>query len=90
MPLTKQYLTFKAECRYGVVAGRKGGALLTRGEGGRLVAVSPALEDIKLWDIRTNHVVSPRGMPRPLMNISAFISGLLCVRLQICSSVWPI
>lgn len=57
MPLTKQYLTYRAECSYGVVTGRKGGALLTRGEGRRLVAVSPALEDIKIWEPRTSTVV---------------------------------
>lgn len=61
MPLTKQYLTYKAECRYGVIAGRKGGALLKRGEGGRLVAVSPALEDVVLWDLRTSTAVSAFG-----------------------------
>ncbi len=58
MPLTKQYLTYAAECRYGVVTGRKGGAVLVRGEGGRPWAVSPALEDVKFWDIRTSTMVS--------------------------------
>lgn len=57
MPLTKQYLTYSAECRYGVITGRKGGALLARGEGGRLVVVAPALEDVKIWDPRTSTVV---------------------------------
>lgn len=58
MPLTKQYLTYSAECRYGVVAGRKGGAVLAHGKKGRLLAASPALEDIMLWDPRTSTVVS--------------------------------
>ncbi len=58
MPLTKQYLTFGAECSYGVVAGRKGGGVLTRGEAGRPLCLSPALEDIKLWDLRTNVLVN--------------------------------
>lgn len=58
MPLTKQYLTYKAECRYGVVAGRKGGALLKRGGGGRLIGLSPALEGVALWDLRTSTKVS--------------------------------
>lgn len=61
MPLTKQYLTYSAEGRYGVVAGRKGGAcLLPGGRRDRLLAVTPALEDVKLWDPRTNTVVSLR------------------------------
>lgn len=58
MPLTKQYLTYKAECRYGVITGRKGGALLKRGDGGRLIALSPALEGVMLWDVRTSTIVS--------------------------------
>ena len=58
MPLTKQYLTYKAECRYGVIAGRKGGALLKRGGGGRLIGLSPALEGVVLWDLRTSTRVS--------------------------------
>ena len=59
MPLTKQYLTYSAECRYGVVTGRKGGAVLMRGGSGRrVVALSPALEDVKIWDPRTSNIVS--------------------------------
>ena len=70
MPVTKQYLTYKAECRYGVVAGRKGGALLTRRDGGRLVALSPALEGVLLWEPRTSNLVSavPRGQDTPTLS----------------------
>ena len=59
MPVTKQYLTYTAECRYGVVSGRKGGACLLPGtRKGHYLAVSPALEDVKIWDPRTCTVVS--------------------------------
>ena len=58
MPLTKQYLTYEAECRYGVISGRKGGACLLPGaRKGQFVAVCPSLEDVKLWDPRTSTVV---------------------------------
>lgn len=79
MPLTKQYLTYKAECRFGVIAGRKGGALLKRGEGGRLIAVSPALEGVVLWDLRTSAMVSLATWlgTRPLSK-PPFLSGKPC------------
>jgi len=58
MPVTKQYLTYTAECGYGVISGRKGGACLLPGaRKGHVVVVCPSLENVKIWDPRTSTVV---------------------------------
>lgn len=61
MPLTKQYLKYIAcEC-FGVICSRKAGAiLLEKNINGvkRFLAVSPSLERVIVWDLKTGEKVS--------------------------------
>lgn len=61
MPLTKQYLRYEATTSFGVICSRKTGPLLlkvARKGTERLVAVSPALEHVIIWDIKTGDKVN--------------------------------
>ena len=60
MPLTKQYLRYVSGDCFGVICSRKTRTLLLeKGRKGnkRLLAVSPALENVIVWDIKTGEKV---------------------------------
>ena len=60
MPLTKQYLRYVSGDCFGVICSRKTKALLFK-RGGKenksLLAVSPALENVIVWDVKTGEKV---------------------------------
>jgi hypothetical protein len=61
MPLTKQYLRYVAARSFGLVTSRKGDALLYGGPNfslrGKRFALCPALEEVIIWDLKTNSKV---------------------------------
>jgi U3 small nucleolar RNA-associated protein 12 len=82
MPLTKQYLRYEPAEAFGVICSRKTGAILyqKRDKGGtkKIYAVSPALEHVVIWDLKT-------GLKAAVFGGST--REVTCLRLQEGSSV---
>ena len=60
MPLTKQYLKYIFSDCFGVICSRKTGSVLLEKEiqgGKRFLAVSPGLDNVILWDLKTGEKV---------------------------------
>lgn len=63
MPVTKQYLRYESSGAFGVVCSRKTGALLINEKKGKdqvLAAISPALEHVIIWNLKTSQKASEK------------------------------
>ena len=67
MPLTKQYLKYVSGSCLGVVCSRKTGSLLLEkgyGNDRKWYSVSPALENVIIWDLKSGEKVHTVLIPR--------------------------